>query len=57
MMLAYGIPSQIVKDIKGLYLDTMAQVVTEDGNTDFFPIVTGVHHCLRLCNKNCNGQR
>ena len=42
MLLAYGIPSQIVEGIKGLYLDTMAQVVTEDGNTNFFPIITGL---------------
>ena len=42
VLLAYGIPSQIVKGIKGLYIDTVAQVVTKDGNTNFFPIVAGV---------------
>ena len=39
VLLAYGIPSQIVEGIKELYIDTVAQVVTEDGNTNFFPIV------------------
>ena len=33
---AYGILSQIIKGIKGLYLDTMAKVFTKDGNTNFF---------------------
>ena len=42
VLLAYWIPSQIVKGIKGLYIDTVAQLVTEDGNTNFFPIVAGV---------------
>ena len=66
--LSSGIPSQIVKGIKGLYIDAVAQVVTKDGNTNFFQIVAGVlqgdtlaliliHHCLRLCHENCNGQR
>ena len=39
VLLAYGIPSQIIKGIKELYLDTTAQVVTEDGKTNFLPIV------------------
>ena len=42
MQLSYGILTQIMKGIKGLYLDTMAQVVTKDGNTNFFPIIAGV---------------
>ena len=42
VLLAYGIPSQILKGIGGLFLDTMAQVVTKDGNTNFFPIIAGV---------------
>ena len=42
VLLAYGIPSQIVEGIKGLYIDTGSQVVTEDGNTNFLPIVAGV---------------
>ena len=42
MLLAYGIPSQIIMGIKGLYLDTMVQVVTKDGNANFFPIIAGV---------------
>ena len=42
VLLAYGIPSKIAKGIKELYLDTVAQVVTEDGNTNFFPFIAGV---------------
>ena len=42
MLLAYGIPSLSVKGIQGLYLDTVAHVITEDGNIDFFPIIAGV---------------
>ena len=36
VLLAYGIPSQIVEGSKGLYIDTAAQVVTKDGNTISF---------------------
>ena len=42
MLLAYEIPSQIIEGIKELYLDTVAQMVTKVGNTNFFPIVAGV---------------
>ena len=42
VLLAYGIPSQIVKGMKELYLNTMAQVVTKDDNTNFFLIIAGV---------------
>ena len=48
VLLAYGILSQIIEGIKGLYLDTMAQVVTKDGNTNFFPIIAGVQQCETL---------
>ena len=42
MLLAYGIPSQIIEGIKELYLDTQVQLVIKDGNTSFFPIIAGV---------------
>ena len=42
MLLAYRIPSQIIIDIKGLYLDPVSHMVTEDGNTNFFPNIAGV---------------
>ena len=42
ILLVNGNPSQIVKGIKGLHIDTMVQVVTKDGKTNFFPIVAGV---------------
>ena len=42
MLLAYGILSQIIEGIKGVYLDTMAPVITKDGNSNFFPIIAAV---------------
>ena len=39
---AYGIPPQIVKAIKTMYVDTSALVITPEGETDTFPIDTGV---------------
>ena len=38
----YGIPQQIITAIKAAYIDKMAQIITEDGNTDSFPIEAGV---------------
>ena len=42
MLLAYGITSQIIEGNKGLYFDTVAEVVSKNGNTNFFPIFAGV---------------
>ena len=39
---AYGIPTKIVEAISILYKDTEAQVVTPDGDTEFFEILAGV---------------
>ena len=39
---AYGIPSKIVDAISILYKDTIAQVLTPDGDTEFFEILAGV---------------
>ena len=39
---AYGIPTKIVDAISILYKDTEAQVVTPDGDTEFFEILAGV---------------
>ena len=39
---AYGIPNKIVDAISILYKDTMAQVLTPDGDTEFFEILAGV---------------
>ena len=36
VLFVYGIPSQIIEGIKGLFLETMAQVFTKDGNTIYF---------------------
>ena len=42
ILLAYGVPSKIVKAINILYQDTVAQVLTPDGATEFFEVVAGV---------------
>ena len=39
---AYGIPTKIVNAISILYKDTKAQVITPDGDTEFFEILAGV---------------
>jgi hypothetical protein len=39
---AYGIPTKIVDAINILYKNTEAQVITPDGDTEFFRIVAGV---------------
>ena len=39
---AYGIPTKIVNAINILYKDTEAQIITPDGDTEFFGIVAGV---------------
>ena len=42
ILLAYGVPSKIVKAINILYQDTVAQVLTPDEVTEFFEVVAGV---------------
>lgn len=42
IMEAYGIPPQIINAVKILYEDTEAQVLSPDGETDFFKISAGV---------------
>ena len=44
ILAAYAGPERIITAIKVAYIDTMAQVVTEDGrwNTNFFGIKAGV---------------
>ena len=39
---AYGIPKIIIDAIKLIYEDSCAQIVTPDGETDFFDIVAGI---------------
>ncbi len=39
---AYGIPEKIVRAISIMYTDTMAKVLSPDGETDFFEILAGV---------------
>ena len=38
----YGVPKKIVDAISILYKDTVAQVITPDGETDFFEIAAGL---------------
>ena len=42
IMKAYEIPEKIIKAVNILYLDTEAQVLYPDGETDFFNISAGV---------------
>ena len=42
MLKAYGIPTKIVDAISKLYKDIEAQVITPDGDTEFFEILAGV---------------
>ena len=42
ILLAYGVPPEIVDAIQVLYTNTIAQVLSPDGDTDFFEIVAGV---------------
>ena len=39
---AYGVPNKIVKAVEVLYVNTTAQVLSPDGDTDFFNIYAGV---------------
>ena len=39
---AYGIPEKIVQAINVMYTDTIAKVISQDGETDFFAILAGV---------------
>ena len=39
---AYGIPEKIVRAIDIMYTDTIAKVLTSDGESDFFEILAGV---------------
>ena len=38
ILAAYGVPLEIIKAIRAAYTNTTAQVITEDGNTEFFSI-------------------
>ena len=42
ILLAYGIPKEIVDLIGLLYINTKAKIITSDGETDLFDIVAGV---------------
>ena len=42
ILLVYGIPQPIVKLIEAMYKDTMARVITEDGLSEAFLILSGV---------------
>ena len=42
ILLAYGIPEKLVNAIKIMYTNNRAMVMTSEGETDFFEVVTGV---------------
>ena len=39
---AYGVPEKIVGAINIMYTDTIAKVLSQDGESDFFEILAGV---------------
>ena len=41
ILLAYGIPAKIVLAINVLYTNTEVQVLSPDGDTEFFEILAG----------------
>ena len=41
-MEAYGIPPQIIKAVNTMYKDNEAQVLSPDGDTEFFQIQAGI---------------
>ena len=42
ILTSYGVPTKIVEAINILYKDTVTQVLTPDGGTEFFDVVAGV---------------
>ena len=42
ILIAYGVPQEIIKAIRAAYTNTTAQVITEDDNNEFFSIEAGV---------------
>ena len=42
ILAAYGVPQEIIKAIRAAYTNTTAQVITEDGNAEFFSNEAGV---------------
>ena len=42
ILLAYGIPEKIVNAIEIMYTNNRATVMTSDGETDYFEVITGV---------------
>ena len=42
ILAAHGAPKEIIKVIRAAYTNTAAQVITEDGNNEFFTIEAGV---------------
>ena len=42
ILLAYGIPKEVVNEIMILYINTRAMVRSPDGDTPFFKVTTGV---------------
>ena len=43
MLAVYGVPQEIINAIIAAYTNTTAHLITEDGNTEFFPL--GLEYC------------
>ena len=52
ILLAYGLPKEIVTALMRLYKNTKAIVYSPNVDTDFFYKVTGVYTLPRLCTLN-----
>ena len=48
ILAAYGVPQEIIKAIRAACTNTTAQVITEDGNTEFFPFMLEYYKVTRL---------
>ena len=44
----YGIPTKIINAIKVLYTDTISSILTPDGETEPFSILSGILQCDTL---------
>ena len=48
ILAAYGVPQEIIKAIRAAYTNTTAQVITEYGNAEFFPLRLEYYKVTRL---------
>ena len=65
---AYGVPAEIVDAVNMMYTNTTAQVLSPNGDTEFFDIFSWssagrysgtifIHYCLGLRHETSNGEQ